>query len=214
MLCAICGKRKAKRQCPAVHGEICALCCGTERENSLTCPLDCGYLREAHRYEWERSDGEPLKELPHSQYEINDNFLYHNEALVGGLAIALLRRALELPAVQDSDLIEAVNALIRTRETLSSGLIYDSVPPGPMAEALYRALQSNLETFLENAAKEKPIKDDTVLKGLVFLERLAVARGNGRPRGRSFLGFLHVQFPQVAESVATETTPGGLILPG
>ena len=49
MLCAICGVRKARRFCPGVRGNICTLCCGTEREVTVDCPLDCEYLQEAHR---------------------------------------------------------------------------------------------------------------------------------------------------------------------
>ena len=50
-LCKICESRRAKRFCPAVHGEICSLCCGREREVTLHCPLDCEYLQEARKHE-------------------------------------------------------------------------------------------------------------------------------------------------------------------
>ncbi len=211
MLCAICGKRKAKRNCPGVHGlgapgEICALCCGTERENTVTCPLDCGYLNEAHHYEWERRLDEPIEEIPHAKYEVNDNFLYVHEQLVAALAATLLKRALGIAAVQDSDLQEALDALIKTRETLSSGLYYESVPSTPVPEAMFREVQK----FLEEANAKQPLKDDDVLKSLVFLARLGAARNNGRTKSRAFLGFLREQFP----GVAAETTPGGLIVPG
>jgi hypothetical protein len=203
-ICAICSNRKAKRHCPGVKGEICTLCCGTERENTLICPLDCAYLLEGHRYEWERNQGQQLTEVPHSKYEITDNFLYHNEAMVGALAATLLKRALELPAVQDRDLGEALNALVRTRETLLSGLYYDSVPTAPVPEALFRETQK----FLEETNAKQPLKEEDVIKSLVFLERLCAARNNGRPRCRAFLAFLRQQFPHVA----AEKTPGGLIV--
>src|SRR5438270_311540 len=51
VLCKICQKRRARRFCPAVSGDICSICCGTEREVSLTCPLSCEYLQEAHKRE-------------------------------------------------------------------------------------------------------------------------------------------------------------------
>src|SRR5512141_256663 len=49
--CAICDKRKQKRFCPAVHGRICPVCCGTEREVSLDCPGECPYLLQARKHE-------------------------------------------------------------------------------------------------------------------------------------------------------------------
>ena len=204
MLCAICQKRKAKRHCPGVHGEICALCCGTERENSVTCPLDCVYLQEAHRYEWERRGEKPLAEIPHEKYELDDNFLYHHGVLVEKLGATLLQRALELPATQDSDVREALDALIRTRETLASGIYYDTVPSAPVPEAIYRELQKNLE----EQSKEQHIKEDDVIRALVFLVRIAAARDNGRARCRAFLGFLQAAFP----AVRPETTSSGLII--
>jgi hypothetical protein len=204
MPCAICQKRKPKRHCPGVHGEICSLCCGTERENSVTCPLDCPYLQEAHRYEWERNPGAPLDGIPYSQYEIHDNFLYHHDAFIGMIATTLLKRALELPAVQDSDLREALDGLIRTRETLASGLYYESIPPAPVPEALFRTVQQ----FLEETAAKLQVKEPEIVKCLVFLTRLAAARNNGRSRCRAFLGFLRKQFPEVV----AETSPGGLIV--
>ena len=100
--------------------------------------------------------------------------------------------------------MEALNALVRTRETLASGLYYDSVPTGPVPEALFREAQKFLE---ETSAKQK-LQEDDVIKALVFLERLAAARNNKRPRCRAFLAFLKKQFP----NVAAETTPGGLIV--
>jgi hypothetical protein len=205
MSCAICHKRKPKRECPGVHGDICSLCCGTERENSVTCPLDCPYLQEAHRYEWERNPGTPLDGIPHPQVEIHDNFLYHHDAFIGMIATKMLQRALELPAVQDSDMREALDSLIRTRETMASGLVYESVPTAPVPEALFRSVQQ----LLEEIAPKVQVKDSDIIKCLVFLTRLAAARNNGRSRCRAFLGFLRAQFP----GVVPETTPGGLIVP-
>jgi hypothetical protein len=206
MSCAICQKRKPKRHCPGVRGEICALCCGTERENSVTCPFDCPYLQEAHRYEWERNPGAPIDGIPYPQHEIHDNFLYHHDAFIGMIATTMLKRALELPAVQDSDLREALDGLIRTRETLASGLYYESIPQAPVPEALFRTAQQ----FLEETAPKVPVKEPEILKCLVFLARLAAARDNRRSRCRAFVGFLRKQFPEVA----AEATSGGLIVAG
>ena len=53
MSCPICEKRRAERFCPAKAEKICAVCCGKEREVTITCPTDCAYLISAHRYERE-----------------------------------------------------------------------------------------------------------------------------------------------------------------
>ncbi len=38
MKCPICDTRKPRRHCPGVHGEICSICCGNEREVSISLP--------------------------------------------------------------------------------------------------------------------------------------------------------------------------------
>ncbi|MGH9554722.1 MAG: hypothetical protein ACRD2Y_02770, partial [Terriglobales bacterium] len=53
--CAICETRTEKRFCPAVHGKICAVCCGTQREVTLDCPSTCPYLLQARQHEKRRS---------------------------------------------------------------------------------------------------------------------------------------------------------------
>src|SRR5258708_6108431 len=108
MTCAICHIRKPKRQCPGVHGQICSLCCGTERENTVDCPLDCPYLAEAHEYEFQRAPSAPLAEMPHAQYEITDAFLHHFEPLIANLAGRLFEQSLELPGTLDSDILTAI----------------------------------------------------------------------------------------------------------
>jgi hypothetical protein len=50
MLCPLCRQRRAKRSCPALHQQICAVCCGTKRLVEIRCPTDCGYLKSAHSH--------------------------------------------------------------------------------------------------------------------------------------------------------------------
>jgi hypothetical protein len=50
MLCPVCHQRKAKRACPALGKQICAVCCGTKRLTEIACPPDCGYLSTARTH--------------------------------------------------------------------------------------------------------------------------------------------------------------------
>ena len=45
--CPLCERRRARRACPALGHQICAVCCGTKRVTEITCPPDCGYLASA-----------------------------------------------------------------------------------------------------------------------------------------------------------------------
>ena len=79
VICKICGVRRARRNCPGVQGMICPICCGTEREVSISCPLDCEYLREARMHESKsRHDHEEHAAptpMPHPDVPLTEDFL-------------------------------------------------------------------------------------------------------------------------------------------
>src|SRR4051794_39833632 len=126
MLCKICQKRRARRACPAVRGDICTLCCGTEREVSLSCPLACEYLQEAHRHE----KPVPLngQQVSNPDIVVTEELLAEHEGLLLFCARALLQAALETSGAIDGDVIAALEALIQTHRTLQSGLLYETRP--------------------------------------------------------------------------------------
>ena len=80
VLCKICGKRRARRACPAVHGDICTICCGSEREVSLSCPLECEWLQEAHRHEKPVPIAE--NQLANTDIVVSDEFIRDHEELL------------------------------------------------------------------------------------------------------------------------------------
>ena len=100
MACAICETRRPKRFCPGVRGDICSICCGTEREMTVDCPLDCEYLREAHR----REKPEPIDEssIPNRDIEVTEKFLVEREPLFVFLGRSLAGGALGLATLADA----------------------------------------------------------------------------------------------------------------
>src|SRR5690242_16953665 len=124
ILCKICGRRRARRSCPAVHGDICSICCGTEREVSLACPLECEYLREAHRHEKPVpiADGQ----LSYPDIVVTEEFIRSHEELLLFCIYAMVQAALRTQGAIDADVIAALEALIQTHRTLESGLVYES----------------------------------------------------------------------------------------
>src|SRR5579863_6469942 len=136
MSCAICQKRRPRRYCPGVRGEICPVCCGTEREVTVRCPADCEYLVEARKHE--RTAGLEPAAIPHRDLGISEEFLEENTGLIAELSGALTGEADRSGAV-DSDAREALATLIQTYRTLQSGVIYESLPSNPLAADLHRA---------------------------------------------------------------------------
>ncbi len=210
MSCAICQIRRPRRACPGVHGDICAICCGAEREVTVTCPFDCEYLQEARKHEI------PMPFAPgmgHPDIRVSEPFLEEHSPLMLATARALLGAAGGVGAV-DSDLREALESLIQTYRTLQSGLIYQTLPANPMAAAVQRGLQQSLEEFRRQETTRlgmSKTRDADVLHMLVFFARLGQDRNNGRPRCRAFLDILR-KF-EMGEAAAAEAQAPSLIVP-
>jgi hypothetical protein len=201
LICAICKIRKARRYCPGVSGEICTICCGTGREETVDCPLPCEYLREAHRHE-KATVPEPAA-VPNTDIEIKEGFLVENETLLAFLAITIFEGATAIPGVTDWDVRDAFDALIRTYRTRQSGLYYETRPENAHAARIAGHLQQEIAKATEQDFKARgatAIRDSTVLGLLAFLQRLEYTYNNGRKRSRAFLDFLQGFFLPLQES--------------
>jgi hypothetical protein len=210
MACKICNVRRPRRSCPGVGGEICSVCCGTEREVTVSCPLDCDYLREARTHE--KPPRVDPQQIPNLDIEVSDSFLREREALVAFLMQAVAEAGLRTPKAVDYDVRAALDALVRTCRTRETGLYYETRPDNLLAAAVLDHIQKNLEEFRKAAAKRHGIevtRDADVLGVLVFLQRIEYQINNGRQRGRAFLDFLR---SQVESAPGPQTQPGSSLV--
>ncbi|MGD0048919.1 MAG: hypothetical protein ABSE42_18100 [Bryobacteraceae bacterium] len=202
MVCAICQTRRPRRQCPGVHGDICTICCGTEREVTVSCPLDCEYLRDARKHE--KAAPFDAEQMPNRDIRVSEELLESNAELLEFLSRTLATAALETPGAVDTDLRDALAALIRTYRTLQTGIYYATLPENALAARIFRAVEAGVAEFRREETKRLGLsrtRDADVLGLLVFLERLELDRNNGRPRGRAFLDLLR--------GLQSESTDGG-----
>lgn len=210
ILCKICGKRRAKRHCPAVQGEICPLCCGTERETTLSCPLDCEYLQQAHQLE--DPIELPLDQVLEPEIQIAEEFLTEHEELLLFCIYAVLQAALRTDGAVDSDVTEALASLAKTFRTKESGLVYETYPDNSIAAAVQRSVAASLADYMKLKAEREPlaaVRNGDVLKTLVFLHRVGMQNRNGRPRGRMFVDLLRHMTP---EAPPEETTAPSILI--
>lgn len=211
MSCAICHTRRPRRFCPGVRGEICTTCCGTEREVTVSCPLDCEFLVEARKHE-RQAPFDP-DHLPNEDIRITERFLEEHEELATALSAAVLQAGLRTHGAVDSDVAEALEALIRTNRTLQNGIYYESLPENTLAATIYRLVQEAVANFRQEEQKRLGLsktRDADVLAILVFLQRLALGQNNGRKRGRAFLSMLASYYGAGPESPSPAPS---LILP-
>jgi len=200
LTCTICEIRRPRRHCPGVRGEICSICCGTEREVTVHCPLDCEHLQEARLHD-KTPELDPAN-VPNHDIRVSEQFVRDREDLLMFLSRALLGAALETSAI-DFDVREGLASLIKTYKTLESGLYYESLPPNPIAGAIHQRLRQAVEEFRREEHQRTgvhSVRDADALGLFVFLQQLELAHNNGRKLGRAFLDFVRSFFPAAAQA--------------
>jgi hypothetical protein len=214
--CPICNVRKEKRFCPALHGRICAQCCGEQREVTLDCPSDCPYLQQARQHEKQRDISELDRAALFPDVDISEQFLYEREHLLLGLSFVLAKRTRLNRALTDPDLIAALTALAKTYETMvNSSLIYEQRSTNLEHQAIATEIENMVKEFRETEQKHvgmTRLRDSDVLKALVFLLRMGMARTSGRPKSRAFIDFLWTQFPEDKSAIAAPEDTGSRII--
>jgi len=200
VLCPICQKRKPGRFCPAKAEKICAVCCGTEREVTIDCPSDCGYLLSAHRYENEHPRSLSA-DTPMLDVRITSDTIHAHGQFLSAVAFTIAKFCASQPSATDPDALAALRALAETYKTLLSGIVYEQPPAAPVQRELYDALAAFVGEVKQQATQTSigAVKDSEIFQLLLFLFRMGLLRTNGRPRSRCFIEFLRGQFPGAQE---------------
>ena len=157
---------------------------------TVDCPSDCEFLREARKHEPSAEIDPAIMGNP--DIAVTEEFLESHSLLMLAIGGILLAAAAQTRAV-DSDVREALANLIQTLRTLQRGVIYESLPTNPLAANLCREVQEMAAAFVQEETRRLGMtktRDLDVLRVLVFFERLALDRNNGRPRSRAFLDLL------------------------
>lgn len=212
MPCPICEKRPPKRFCPAKGEKICAICCGSGREVTIDCPIDCSYLIAAHRYEAEHRKPLTANDFPYKEIEFPVEFVYERWPVVTGVAGTIIRFQTEHRETNDHTAQLALEALAETYRTLGTGILYERPPDSPTARNLYSHIADFLNEFRKGEAGRvgfPTLKDSDIFQLLVFLLRVLKQETNGRPLSRSFLSFLRERFPLPS----AEKEPSRIIVP-
>jgi hypothetical protein len=144
VLCPLCGERRARRGCPALGHQICAVCCGTKRLTQIACPSDCAWLASAREHppavavrRQRRDVGFLLQLIRDFNERQSQLFLLISTFLVG-------YEPPELQPVIDDDIAEAMAALGAPYETSLRGVIYEHRPASLPADRLVAALKPML----------------------------------------------------------------------
>jgi len=213
VVCPLCGTRRARRGCPALDKQICAVCCGTKRLVQIRCPTDCAWLATAREHppatlvRQRQRDVEILSRILRDLNERQSQLLF--------LVATFLTRyhPAELHAPIDDDVAEALGSLAATFETASRGLIYDHRPASVLAERLATALRPVLEEAGRGAGSAFERDAAVVLRRLE--EAIRDVRTFDQTNRQAFLDLLRRVMAPSPDAPAVEETPDAprLIVP-
>ena len=205
MVCPLCGTRRARRGCPALDKQICAVCCGTKRLVQIRCPTDCAWLATAR-------DHPPATQVRQRQRDVGiltrilRDLGERQSQLLFLIATFLARyQPAELHAPIDDDVAEAIGSLAATFETASRGVIYDHRPASVLAERLATALRPVLEEAGCGAGSAFERDAAVVLRRIE--EAVHEVRAFDQTNRQAFLDLLRRVMAPSSDAAAVEETP-------
>jgi hypothetical protein len=208
-MCPLCSQRAGKRYCPAKDFKICAVCCGTRREVEIDCPSSCPYLKASRSYELEKPIPDP--ELAAKVQRFGEDFLEKYYGFLDMLTLAIIAERMNSAWLVDHDVIEVLKTLRATFKTLSGGIYYESLPDGPVRQALSRRLKELLDQMMQPdpAADRRTLKISEAMDILDFLTVMVQLNSSVRPKSRRYLDWISEKY--AGQMPAQQSS--GLIIP-
>jgi hypothetical protein len=204
--CPLCGIRRARRGCPAVGQQICAVCCGTKRLVEIQCPSDCSWLASAREHPPATAVRQQQRDVALLAQGMRD-FSQRQSQLFFLVATFLVRyEPPELQAIVDEDVVEAATALAGTFETASRGVIYDHRPASLPAERLVTALKPAIAEAGQGAGSSFERDAAVVLRRVA--ESAANASGASGNARRPFLDLLGRVISKTPDARPPESASG------
>lgn len=211
MRCPVCNERKAKRACPALGKQICAVCCGTKRLVEINCPADCGYLVAARANPpaviQRQQDMDRAMLLPFLQG------LSERQARVFLILASVVsrHRPENIQKLVDEDVAQAAGAFASTLETAAKGIVYEHQPASLAAARLMGDLKGVVDEVVKNAGSA--LERDAAI-ALRRIEHAAKMMVTVRPNSNEFQQLLaRVLAPPPAGGHAeTATEPASSII--
>lgn len=125
MKCSLCGKKKAKRYCPAKKTDICPTCCGEKRGVEINCPPDCRYFVGGRQYQESKVTKRRLVKEGAVSFARRARLYNRHPGLFEGIEKAIVSHFRGTPGLTNDDLLAALDLVLKTLDTEKSGLIYE-----------------------------------------------------------------------------------------
>jgi hypothetical protein len=192
--CPLCGIRRARRGCPALGKQICAVCCGTKRLVEIRCPSDCSWLASSREHppavvvRQQQRDVAVLVQVTRDFSQQQSRLFFLVSRFLVGYETPHLQPMFPVVPMIDEDITDATTALAASFETESRGVIYEHRPASPAGERLAAALKPVLAEAGKGAGSSFTRDGAVVLRQ--FARAVRQARDHDRENRRAFLELL------------------------
>jgi hypothetical protein len=216
VLCSLCGTRRAKRYCPALGQQICAVCCGTKRVTEIACPADCPYLAAAREHPAAAIVRRQRHDVGFVMAFVRD-FSERQSQLFVIIATFLVRTAADAAALQpmlDEDVADAMRSLASTYETAARGVIYEHPAASLPAQRIVSGLKPLLTEAGQNGGTAFERDAAVVMRRLEHaVADVRAADANERRAFIELLARIFANAAQAEETAAPASDPPRLIVP-
>jgi hypothetical protein len=191
---------------------ICAQCCGEKRILEIDCPESCEYLKMGRSRESDQEGVRHYHAADPVAHEKMARILADFEPVIIDLQALIAVERQSSRDLNDGDVAEALDCLLKTLRTEERGVIYETTADNFRADSLRRQFSSLVESYRYPKETEKPrlhLKD--AVECLEVLRSVVASHLKAGPSSLSFVDFLVRNLPRAAR--AGQSHPS-IIVPG
>ena len=213
MVCPLCQRRKARRECPALGRSICSVCCGTKRLVEINCPDTCVHLSAARANPPAAVRRQQEADLTLLLPTISTLTERQHQLFFLFQSVVTRHRPEGFARLADADVAEAAGSVAATLETAAKGVIYEHQAQSTVAQKLAGELRAIVEEIRKGGAVVYDHEAATTLRAIEQGARTVAATGEAQDTYLSLIGRL-LQVNRAASDAQPATpTPGPIILP-
>jgi len=188
-LCHICNKRPGKRVCPAVGGNICAICCARDRMIELACPDTCGYLISAREHAKAREGEIISRQFAEMGIKFNPNRVHMTLGIAVDEAVIAIQRE-SYKDIDDTEILAAIENAIKNIETAGTGLIYEHKETSRRVQELSQKIRTHLDEVAAKFPPETRPRSLDVVESLKLIGNLVRAHVRSGEDKRTYLRYI------------------------
>lgn len=179
-------ENKRKRNCPALNGLICSVCCGTKRLKEIDCTSDCLYLESGIQFQRTKEIDKIIPKEIRNTFQHESDDIYRNDRVVFELVEPFERplaaRFYADESVNDDDLYVTLGKVYMYFTHRSSEL--------NAIKAFEKEIVENINTIFNKSSLSDDINSLAILRIVRSYRKIS----GGIFSNRNYLKFLHHQF--------------------